>query len=152
MFSSLNFIRLLRVVITPSVTDSKQSDEFQATCFHECFIFCRVPYHWLFREWLWRIFFARRGTPEKNKTIIAILQSYPESHSEYYAPLDISLYSVPLRFRPSPLLYLPRGPGKLSSATVKQDDQANPINPEQLVLMILDNLVVLLLFSCLFWV
>ena len=36
--ASLNFIRLLRVVITPSVTsllrgenDSKQSDEFQAT-------------------------------------------------------------------------------------------------------------------------
>ena len=110
----------------------------------------------IFRKWLWRIsvqysaFFARRRTPGKNKSIIAILQSYPESHSEYYAPLDISLYSVPLRFRPSPLLYLPRGPGKLSSATVKQDDQANPINPEQLVLMILDNLVVLLLFSCLF--
>ena len=151
MFSSLNFIRLLRVVITPSVTDSKQSDEFQATCFHECFIFCRVSYHWLFREWLWRIFFARRGTPEKNKTIIAILQSYPESHSEYYAPLKtFLLYSVPFRFRPSPLLYLPRGPGKLSSAIVKQSDQANPINPEHLFLMILDNLVVLLLCSCLF--
>ena len=37
---SLNFIRLLRVVITPSVTsllrgenDSKQSDEFQATVY-----------------------------------------------------------------------------------------------------------------------
>ena len=38
--NSLNFIRLLRVVITPSVTsllrgenDSKQSDEFQATTY-----------------------------------------------------------------------------------------------------------------------
>ena len=28
---SLNFIRLLRVAITPSVNDSKQSDEFEAT-------------------------------------------------------------------------------------------------------------------------
>ena len=40
---SLNFIRLLRVVITPSVTtllrgenDSKQSDEFQATINIDC--------------------------------------------------------------------------------------------------------------------
>ena len=39
MSLSLNFIRLLQVVITPSVmsllrgeNDSKQSDEFQATC------------------------------------------------------------------------------------------------------------------------
>ena len=96
-------------------------------------------------------FFARRRTrtPGKNKTIIAILQSYPESHSEYYAPLKtFSLYSVP--FRPPPLLYLPRGSGKLSSATVKQSDQANSINPEHLFFMIVDNLVVLLLCSCLF--
>ena len=39
LYDSLNFIRLLRVVITPSVTllrgenDSKQSDEFQATLY-----------------------------------------------------------------------------------------------------------------------
>ena len=35
LFLSLNFIRLLRVVITPSVgeNDSKQSDEFQANYF-----------------------------------------------------------------------------------------------------------------------
>ena len=95
--------------------------------------------------------FARRRTrtPGKNKTIIAILQSYPESHSEYYAPLKtFLLYSVP--FRPPPLLYLPRGSGKLSSATVKQSDQANSINPEHLFFMIVDNLVVLLLCSCLF--
>ena len=111
----------------------------------------------IFRKWLWRIsvqysaFFARRRTPGKNKSIIAILQSYPESHSEYYAPLKtFLLYSVPFRLRPSPLLHLPRGPGKLSSAIVKQSDQANPINPEHLFLMILDNLVVLLLCSCLF--
>ena len=31
-------------------------------------------------------FFARRRTPGKNKTIIVILQFYPQSHSEYYAP------------------------------------------------------------------
>ena len=57
------------------------------------------------------------------------------------------LYSVPFRFRPPPLMYLPRGPGKLISATVKQNDQANSINPEHLFFMILDNLVVLLLLS-----
>ena len=75
----------------------------------------------------------------------------PQSHSEYYAPLKtFLLYSVPFRFRPPPLLYLPRGPGKLSSATVKQSDQANPINPEHLFFMIVDNLVVSLLCSCLF--
>ena len=97
------------------------------------------------------IFFARRRTPGKNKTIVAILQFYPQSHSEYYAPLKtFLLYSVPFRFRPPPLLYLPRGPGKLSSATVKQSDQANSINPEHLFFMIVDNLVVLLLCSCLF--
>ena len=31
LWISLNFIRLLRVLITPSVNDSKQSDEIQAT-------------------------------------------------------------------------------------------------------------------------
>ena len=43
---SLNFIRLLRVVITPSVTtllrgenDSKQSDEFQANANHDSYTF-----------------------------------------------------------------------------------------------------------------
>ena len=41
-------------------------------------------------------------------------------------------------------LYLPRGPGKLGSARVKQSDQANSINPEHLFFMIVDNLVVLL--------
>ena len=98
-------------------------------------------------------FFARRRTrtPGKNKTSVAILQFYPQSHSEYYALLKtFLLYSVPFRFRPPPLLYLPRGPGKLSSATVKQSDQANSINPEHLFFMIVDNLVVLLLCSCLF--
>ena len=76
----------------------------------------------------------------------------PQSHnSEYYGPLKtFLLYSVPFRFRPSPLLYLPRGPGKLSSATVKQSHQANPINPEYFCFMIVNNLVVLLLCSCLF--
>ena len=98
-------------------------------------------------------FFARRGTrtPGKNKTSVAILQFYPQSHSEHYALLKtFLLYSVPFRFRPPPLLYLLRGPGKLSIATVKQSDQANSINPEHLFFMILDNLVVLLFFSCLF--
>ena len=92
------------------------------------------------------VFFARRRTrtPGKNKTIAAILQFYLQSHSEYYAPLrTFLLYSVPFRFRPSLLLYLPCGPGKLSSATVKQRDQANPINQEHLFFMIVDNLVVL---------
>ena len=43
--SSLNFIRLLRVVFTPSVrgeNDSKQSDEFQATC-HRCSLMLMDP-------------------------------------------------------------------------------------------------------------
>ena len=31
LWISLNFIRLLRVLITPSINDSKQSDEIQAT-------------------------------------------------------------------------------------------------------------------------
>ena len=55
-------------------------------------------------------------------------------------------------FRPPPLLYRPRGPGKLSSATAKQSNRANSINSEHLFFMILVNLVVLLLCSCLFWV
>ena len=49
---SLNFIRLLRVVITPSVTwllrgenDSKQSDEFQATSHvHHTFLYISFPF------------------------------------------------------------------------------------------------------------
>ena len=39
-------------------------------------------------------FFARRRTPGKNKTIIAILQFYPQSHSEYYAPCWGKFFSL----------------------------------------------------------
>ena len=127
-------------------------------CFPECFIFCRVSYDRVYSGsdsggsvYTIVYFFARRRTPGKNKTIVAILQFYRPSHSEYYSPLKtFLLYSVPFRFRPSPLLYLPRGPRKLSRATVKHSDQANSINPEHLFFMIVDNLVVLLLCSCLF--
>ena len=91
------------------------------------------------------VFFCKK----RNKNTREEQDQNPQSHSEYYAPLKtFLLYSVP--FRPPPLLYLPRGPGKLSSATVKQSDQANSINPEHLFFMIVDNLVVLLLCSCLF--
>ena len=57
LFSSLNFTRLLRVVITPSVTllrgenDSKQSDEFQANFspVFSCFLFIIIIITYLTR-------------------------------------------------------------------------------------------------------
>ena len=74
-------------------------------------------------------FFARRRTrtPGKNKTIVAILQFYPQSHSEYYAPLKtFLLYSVPFRFRPPPLLYLPLSlPFQAPATQVPQFDSGN---------------------------
>ena len=124
------------------------------------------------RVWFWRIsvqysvFFARRRTrtPRKNMTILPYYNFYPQSQSEYYASLKrFSFFSIASllgnatfirtgTFRPPPLLYRPRGPGKLSSATAKQSNRANSIDSEYLFFMILVNLVVLLLCSCLFWV
>ena len=112
-------------------------------CFAECYLFLGCG----FGESVYSIAYFLQ---EEEQDYIAILQLYPQSQSEYYASLKrFSFFFIASllgnatvirtgTFRPPPLLYRPRGPGKLSSATAKQSNRANSINSEHLFFMILD--------------
>ena len=99
-------------------------------CFAECYLFLGCG----FGESVYSIAYFLR---EEEQDYIAILQLYPQPQSEYYASLKrFSFFFIASllgnatvirtgTFRPPPLLYRPRGPGKLSSATAKQSNRAN---------------------------
>ena len=127
-------------------------------CFAECYLFLACG----FGESVYRLaYFLQEEEQEYPGRTRLYYNFYPQSQSEYYASLKrFSFFFIASllgnatvirtgTFRPPPLLYRPRGPGKLSSATAEQSNRANSINSEHLFFMILVNLVVLLLCSCL---
>ena len=81
LWISLNFIRLLRVLITPSVNDSKQSDEIQAT-------FGSICTHYASRRQAVFAKFGRQSyqnrrkisTPPSTKSMIAGKRSFGLCH------------------------------------------------------------------------
>ena len=133
-------------------------------CFAECYLFLGCG----FGESVYSIAYFLQEEEQEHQggtrlyCHVATLSSITEWILCFVKEVFFFLFSVPFRQchshwhrhvqASSTILYRPRGPEKLSRATAKQSNRANSINSEHLFFMILVNLVVLLLCSCLFWV